>query len=196
MKTNSKMDKIKSFLKEITIVTIGVLIALFFSSLKEKNQAKKYHIASIKTIKNEVEENYSELKKVMGEQTRLLDTINYYSENQISIYAILRKANGLQLPTLSNTGLEFYTRNQINSIDFEMMSKLIQMNMLSELIDSKLEKLMDFLYPNIFVDSKESKLMVKMYLQNTLESEDQLINVYKKFIDENIQTRNTVNKDL
>lgn len=188
MKTNSIMEKIKSYLKEITIVTIGVLIALFFSNLKENYQAKKFKIASIETIKNEVEINYSELKKVMEQQSRLLDTINKYTDNHISIYDLFHKTNGLQLPTLSNTGLEFYSRNEINSIDFEMMSTLIRMNMLSELIDTKLEKLMDFLYPYVYVDSKESKMMVIMYLRNVLESEGQLMNVYENFIDENIKT--------
>lgn len=188
MKTNSIMGKIKSYLKELTIVTTSVLIALFLSNIKENNQAKKYQIASIETIKNEVETNYSNLKRIIEQQTSLLDTINTYTENQISIYDLFHKTGGLQLATLSNTGLEFYTKNQINLIDFEMMSALIRMNMLSELIDTKLEKLMDFLLPNIFVDSKESKMMVIMHLRNALESENQLMHVYENFIDEKIKT--------
>jgi len=174
---------------ELTIVTSGVLIALFLSNLKEKNQARKYQIASIETINNEVEKNYSGLKEIIEKQTRLLDTIIKYSENQISIVDLFKKTGGLQLPTLSNTGLDFYSRNQINLIDFEMMSTLIRMNTLSKLIDSKLERFMDYLYPNLFVDSWESKEMVIMHLRNTLESETQLMHLYENFADDYIKTK-------
>ena len=81
---------------------------------------KTTKMAHHETIKNEVEANYSHLKEVMESQTRLLDTIIKYSEDQISIYDLFHKIGGLQVPTLSNTGLEFYKRNQINSIDFEI----------------------------------------------------------------------------
>jgi hypothetical protein len=89
---------------------------------------------------------------------------------------------------MSNMGLEFYSRNQINSIDFEMMSMLMNMKSTSELIDTKMEKLMDYLYPNLFADSEESKMLFILYLRNVFESENQLMITYENFIDENIKT--------
>jgi hypothetical protein len=192
MKTNLKMKKIKSYLKELTIVTIGVLIALFLSNLKEKNQARKYQTASIETIKNEVEANYSGLKEVMEKQTKLLDTIKKHSNDHIQIGDLISKASGIQIATLSNTGLEFYKRNEINSIDFEMMSMLIQINILSELIGTNMEKLRDYLYPNLFVDSEESKMLFILYLRNVLESETQLTQTYENFIDDYIKTKHNI----
>jgi hypothetical protein len=188
MKTNSRKEKIKSYLKELTIVTIGVLIALFISNLKEKNQARNYQIASIETVNNEIETNYSVLNDIIEKQTSLLDTVNKYSEHHISIVDLFQKTGGLQLPTLSNTGLEFYSRNQIYLIDFEMMSILIRMNTLSELIDAKLEKFMDYLYPNLFVNSRESKNMIIMHLRNALETETQLMHLYENYTDDYIKT--------
>jgi hypothetical protein len=188
MKTNSRKEKIKSYLKELTIVTIGVLIALFISNLKEKNQARNYQIASIETVNNEIETNYSVLNDIIEKQTSLLDTVNKYSEHHISIVDLFQKTGGLQLPTLSNTGLEFYSKNQIYLIDFEMMSILIRMNTLSELIDAKLEKFMDYLYPNLFVDSRESKNMIILHLRNALETETQLMHLYENYTDDYIKT--------
>ena len=179
-----------SYLRELAIVSVGVLIALFLSNIKENNQAKKYQIASVETIKNEIEANRSVLEQVMEKQTLLLDTIIHYQEDKMSIVDLFEKAGGLQAPTLSNAGLEFYKRNQIQSIDFQMMSTLIRMNILSDLIDSKLEKLTDFALPNVFVDSEESKLMVMLHLRNVLESEEQLVRVYENFIDEYGTTTN------
>jgi len=190
VKKNSMINKIKSYIKELSIVTIGVLIALVISNFKENNQAKNYYKASIETVKKEIEENYSDLNNVIDDQSKLLDTINRYSESNISIVDLFQKTGGLQLPTLSNTGLEFYSKNKINLIDFEMMSSLIRMNTLSDLIDTKLEKFMDYIYPNLFVDSKESKQMVILHLRNALESENQLIFLYKKYTDDYIKTKN------
>lgn len=191
------MKGTKSFLRELTIVTVGVLIALFLSNLKENNQARKYQTASIKTINSEVTENYSNLKSVVVKQTRLLDTIKKYSADHITLSElILEKGGGLQIAQLSNAGLEFYSKNHINLIDFEMMSRLISMKSSSKLIEIKVEKLLDFMYPNLFADSEESKRLVMIYLDNILDSETQLMSLYKSFTDDYIKTtRNKVKSD-
>ena len=112
MKTNPEMSKIKTYLKELTIITIGVLIALIISNLKENNQERKYQIASIETVNNEIEANYANLKDVIEKQTRLLDTIKKYRAEHITISdLIIEKGGGLQSATLSNTGLEFYKKS-------------------------------------------------------------------------------------
>ena len=188
MKTNSRMGKIKVYLKELTIVTIGVLIALIISNFKENYQARKYQIASIETIKNEIEANYSDLKGAIEDQTRLLDTINKYRMDNIPIGKLIEIANGLQVANLSNTGLEFYKKNQIISIDFEMTTILINMNTLSEIIDSKEEKLVDYLYPNIFNNSEESKMLFTIYLKILLGTEAELMHNYENFINDYIKT--------
>jgi len=184
------MKEIKSFLRELTIVTAGVLIALFLSNLKENNQARKYQIASIKTVNNEVTENYSNLKGIVEEQTRLIDTIEKYSADHMTLKElILEKGGGIQIAQLRNAGLEFYTKNQINLIDFEMMSRLISMRATSKLLEIKVEKLLDFVNPNFFVDSKESKMLVIIYLHNIIDSENQLMHLYESFTDDYIKTK-------
>lgn len=162
------------------------MIALFVSKFNESSQARDYQIASIETVENEVEENHNILKGVIDKQTRLLDTIKTYISVNITIRDLVAKSSGITMATLSNTGLEFYKRNQINSIDFEMMTYLIQMNTIAELINSKFAKLTDFLYPKIFADSKESKTRFILHLADVLESETQLINMYEKFIEDYI----------
>lgn len=186
---NTVINKTKAYLKELTIVTIGVLIALFVSNFKENSQARKYHMASIKTIKNEVTENNANLKIVLEKHTRLQDTIEKFRAEHISLEELIRNANGLQAATLSNTGLEFYSRNEISSIGFEMMSFLIRMNSLSELIGMKMDKLMDFVYPNILVDTEESKMLLYIHLGNVMESEMQLSQLYEDFIDKYIENK-------
>ncbi len=186
MKT--KFKDIKPYLIEFIIVTAGVLIALFLSNYKENNQTRKYYITSIETINNEIETNYKDLKGTIEGHMNLLDTINKYRTNHITISElIINKGGGLSSTILSNSGLEFYKKNQLNSIDFEIMSELIRIENTINLIDTKMQKLMDFLYPNLFVDSEESKKLVIAQLRNLLNSESQLLNQYENFIDKYIE---------
>lgn len=182
MKTNFK--GIKSHLIEFIIVTAGVLIALLLSNIKENNQARRYYNKSIETINNEIETNYNSLKENIEGHMNLLDTINKYTTNHITISElIVNKGGGLSSTILSNSGLEFYKKNQLNSIDFEIMSELIRIENTTKLINTKMEKLMDFLYPNLFVDSEESKKLVVAQINNLLNSETQLMQQYENFMD-------------
>ncbi|MFC0877144.1 hypothetical protein ACE01N_11140 [Saccharicrinis sp. FJH2] len=181
------MKKIKPYLIEFTIVTAGVLLALFLNNLKESNDARKYHIASMRTINMEVQDNYSNLKGVIEKQTNLLDSLTKYTESSRTLLDIFQEKGGLTIATVSNAGLDFYKKDQINSIDFKMMSKLILMNYLSGMIDTKIEKLSDFIYPNMFNNSKESKQMVSFYLKDVLGTENQLITTYEDFIKEYVE---------
>lgn len=187
---NFKIEKFKSYLRELTIITIGVLIALVISNFKEDYQARKYHLASIKTINNEIKSNYSSLKGIVEEQTNLLDTLVKYTEDSSTIVDLFKKSNGLQFATIHNSGLEFYERNQINSIDFEMMSTLINMNFLSKIIEHKLDKFSDFIYLNAFSNTKENKMVVILHLKDIINTENQLLEFYKDFIDKKIETKN------
>ncbi len=187
---NSKREKIKSYLRELTIVTIGVLIALVISNFKENYQARKYHVASIETINSEIKSNHSSLKEIVEKQSNFIDTLIKYTEDSNTIVDLFKKSNGLQFATIHNSGLKFYEKNQINSIDFELMSTLINMNFLSKLIDTKLEKLAEFTYSNAFNRSKESKMVVILYLQDVLNTENQLLEFYKDFIDKKNETAN------
>lgn len=182
MKT--KWKSIKPYLLDFVVVTAGVLIALFLNNFKDSIQARKYNKASIVTINNEIKSNHEQLKGVVEMQSNLLDTINKYSTDDITLSKlILEKGGGIASAPLSNSGLEFYKRNQLNLIDFDMMSQLITMENVTSAIDIKMEKLMDYLYPNLFADSEESKKLFALHLTNLLGSEIQLIQQYEEFID-------------
>ncbi|MEP5940508.1 hypothetical protein, partial [Maribacter dokdonensis] len=97
MKTSQILKKAKNYFKELTIVTAGVLIALFISNYKENSKARDYHKSSLKTIQKEVQNNYSNLKIIIEKQTKLVDTINKYSDDKITIGdIILAKGDGLK----------------------------------------------------------------------------------------------------
>ncbi|WP_041557366.1 hypothetical protein [Cellulophaga algicola] len=65
-----------------------------------------------------------------------------------------------------------------------MMSRLIEIEATSKLIETKMDKLMDYLYPNLFVASEESKKLIVLHLKNVLNSELKLEQLYKEFITE------------
>ena len=91
IKLDMKIDKFKSYLRELTIVTIDVLIALVISNFKEKNHVRKYHLVSIKTINFEIKSKYSSLKGTVEKQTNFLDTIVKYTEDSSTIVHLFKK---------------------------------------------------------------------------------------------------------
>ena len=164
MKTNSLKENYLYYILELIIVTTGVLGALFLSNLKENNQAKDYHKASIEMLNKEVEANYVELKRVYEKHLKLNDTLMKYRDTTTVIgEIILGKTNGLQVAELNNAGLDLYKINQID--------------------------LIDFMYKNILDNSKNSKLLFLLHLQNVLDSERHLLKLYKDYIDENIDVK-------
>jgi len=194
MKIKLIASKIKGYLKELTIITAGVLIALLISNYKENSQARMYYRASVETVKNEVQSNFSNLKSIIETQNVLIDSIKKYSADTITISdLIIEKGGGIQGIALSNSGLEFYKKNQINAIDFKMMSRLIEIESTSKLIETKMDKLMDYLYPNLFVASEESKKLIVLHLKNLLNSELKLEQLYKEFITEYDLEKNSPN---
>lgn len=183
------LSKIKTYIKDLTVVTMGVFIALIISNLKENRQARKFHNASIETIKNEVLTNHEILKTVIENQSQLQDTIDKYRNERITLEALFQKANGLQGANFSNTGIDFYSRNEIYSIDFERMAILSRMNALSKLIETKMEKLLDFVYPNTLADTEESKVLLYIYIDNLVESETQLSLLFENYIENYINEK-------
>lgn len=186
MKIN--FSSIKPYLFELIIVTAGVLIALVLNNYKERNQAQKYYNKSIVTINNEIETNYKDLKAIYESQIKLIDTIYKYRESQTTLEdLIIVKSGGLKGVTLSNTGLEFYKKNQLELIDIGRMSKLIEIDGGIYIIDKKMDKLIDYLYSKIIEDSMESKKLFVTYLSNLLDSEEALLKHYENYIDKYIE---------
>ncbi len=181
------MKDLKPYLIEFVIVTAGVLIALLLSNYKENLEARKYQDATMETINMEIQNNYSGLKGIVKKQTNLLDTLIKYTDAHNSIQDLFQKANGLQIATLGNAGLDFYKKGQINLIDFELMATLIQMNSLSDLVDTKVGKLIDFTYSKILDNSIESKTVVILHLRNVLNTENQLLGYYESYLNKNVE---------
>lgn len=176
------MNKVKSYLSELTVVAIGVLIALLLNNLKENYEAEEYNNASLETIKIEVKENLSELSKVLIRHISTLDTLRKYENEKLSLSSLFIKSGGLQSATLRNVSYEFYARNKISTIDYDVMSSVIRMKSLTELITFKLSQLSEFIYENTFEKSKESKLLTITFLENLIESETQLKYFYQDYL--------------
>lgn len=184
------MKSIKSYVKEISIVIIGVLVALFVSNIKEERGAKEYYKASIETINNEIEVNYLSLKKAMEKKMQLVDSIKKYNGEETVLGEVIDKCKGIKSASLNNIGFDLYKRNPIDRIDFEMMSDLITMNNKSETIDSKMKRLTDFAYLKLLDSSRTSKMIFLVQVKDVLGSEAALLNIYQEYIDNYIDMKN------
>ncbi|MCB0762545.1 MAG: hypothetical protein KDC12_13545 [Flavobacteriales bacterium] len=175
------MKKTSSYLKELAVVTIGVLIALLLNNWKESREARQFYEKSLITVQQEMEENQADLSFVLNHQMALLDTVQNHLTDSTSVSELIQRAGGLKSATIRNVGLDIYARNDISNLDYATLSRLMQMKSLSGLIDNKMNKLMDFIYPNTFERSSESKELLSVFLSNLIESEAQLNHIYLSF---------------
>jgi hypothetical protein len=120
----------------------------------------------------------------------LLDTLIKYTDSPNTILEIFDKSYGFQIATLHNTGLDFYKKNQINSIDFKIMSTLIDINFQSRIIDSKIDQLIDLIYSVPLDTSKKTKLIIISHLRLVLSMEKQMIKNCEDFIIEYVKNKN------
>lgn len=190
MKVNSKIIGFGYYLREFIIVAAGVMLALFISNLKDNLEAKKYNRESIETVKKEARANYQGLENIIQNHRSVVDTINFYIDDPVTIVEIFQKVNGIQFTTLSNTGLEFYSRSKISLIDFDIMTTLYQMEYFSSLVEKKLDRLADYAYTNLQSDTRESKMIVMVYLSDVVNSELGLMEVCK-YVMEGVFTTET-----
>jgi hypothetical protein len=87
--------------------------------------------------------------------------------------------------------LPHYTiQDWINSIDFKIMSTLIDINFQSRIIDSKIDQLIDLIYSVPLDTSKKTKLIIISHLRLVLSMEKQMIKNCEDFIIEYVKNKN------
>lgn len=179
-----KKKSVLSFVREISIIIIGVLIALLISNWNEYSNNKNYIEKTKSYIKKEVSKNKLELEKVQEKHSITIDSIQKFKvKNDFSIRDILANVKGLQLPELRNTGLRFFVANKAELIDFETISQLSSIDHLMEFVELKGKILIDFIYAKMESTSLEDKNTLIIHLGELIESEKSLLNACNEYLE-------------
>lgn len=161
--------------KEIITIIVGILIALYINNWNEDRKDAKYLDKIFVSMKKELKESNEDIKKKMPQQQTLIDTLGFYKLNDtISIFDVMMKVNGVQMPQIRISSWKAISNSKIELLEYDRVSALVNIEEQKELLLSKTQYLMNFLYPNVKDTSKDKKELILLMLQDILVSERDL----------------------
>lgn len=119
------MKRLSSFIKEILIVMVGILLALIINNWNEDRKDKNYLKTITISIENELVESKKDIELTLPKQIALIDTVETYLNNEsISLIEIILKGNGLQQPDIKTNSWRSLANSRIELLEYSKISAL------------------------------------------------------------------------
>lgn len=171
MKKNTKKN-IQSFLKEISTIIVGILIALWINNWNENRKDKNYITQISSSINKELVETNIDIIDKIAIQKSFIDTLTVYLNNdKISLFDITIKANGIYIPSIKINSLKALSNSKIELMEYNKISALATIEEQKEMLRIKSERLQDFVYSNIKETSKDKKEFMKLLMVDIINTE-------------------------
>jgi len=176
--------RIAYLLQEITIVVIGVLIAVSIGNYKERVDNKKYIEKTLLAIEEEIKMSQSAVDTVLNRHLTLLDSLgeNIYGNEQ-ALGDLVASLGGVQFPTIKNISLRFFIANKAELVDFTLISQLLEIETFTDVLSDKMKRMADFAYEHINDPGEDVKLSFAYLLADVIDTEESLIEAYSVFIE-------------
>ena len=186
-----KSNGILNYLKEITIVVIGVLNAVFISNYKDSVDNKNYIEKTLLAIENDIKLSQSDLDTVYNRHLELFEILREKLEGsepinpELTLVELISSSGGFQVTTSKNISLRFFINQKAELLEYDIISKLLDIETQSELLQLKTTRLTNFFYENIDEGGEEVFMKLAYYLSDILDSEHTLLKSYSEFLDKN-----------
>ena len=181
-----KTEHILNFLKEISIVVIGVVIAVSIGNYKENKDNEKYIEKTLLAIENEIKLSQIEIDTVLNRHIKLYEILeNEIGENEQRLGELISSSGGFQVASIKNVSLRFFISNKAELLEFQLISQLLDIELKSEMLSDKIKLLSDFGYDNVNDGNDEVKIKFAYLLANVIDGEQTLLESYSSFLEEN-----------
>lgn len=181
-----KSNLIVDFFKEITIVVIGVLIAVSIGNYKEKLDNEKYLKKTLLAIKSEIISSQSEIDTVLERHLKLYEKLeNGFVENEQTIGEFVSSSGGFQVASVKNISLRFFVSNKAELLEFELISQLLDIELKTTHLANKMERFADFVYENVNENDEQVMMKFAYLLVDVIDGEQTLLESYSDLLDEN-----------
>ncbi len=174
---------IKPFLKEIVPIILGILIALYINNWNESTKDEKYINQILSSINRELKDTNEDIEKELSFQKTLIDSLDFYkNDDRVSIFDVMMKADGIHMPSIKLSSWQAISRSKIELMEYDKISALTTIEEQKELLESKTEHLMNFLYPNIKQTEIDNKELIILMLRDIIVTERGIIEEIKKIV--------------
>ena len=183
------MEKSKGilyFLREVSIVVIGVLIAVSIGNYKESEDNAQYLEKTLIAIENEIEISQIELDTVLKRHIRLYEILeSEIGENDQSLGELVSGSGGFQVASIKNVSLRFFVSNKAELLEFELISQLLEIELMTGMLSDKIKLMSDFVYDHVNEGNDEVKIKFAYLLANIIDGEQTLLKAYFSFLENN-----------
>jgi hypothetical protein len=181
-----KTKRILYFLQEISIVVIGVVIAVSIGNYKENKENERYIEKTLLAIENEIKSSQTEIDNVLNRHIKLYEILeNRIGENEQTLGELISSSGGFQVASIKNVSLRFFISNKAELLEFQLISQLLDIELKSEMLSDKIKLLSDFAYDNVNDGNDEVKIKFAYLLANVIDGEQTLLESYSSFVEEN-----------
>ena len=175
--------KLTGFLKEIAIVVIGVLIAVWINNLQQRIANEKYIQKTLATIKSEIEQSRGDIDTILVRHQAIIDYLEEnYANTDESIGNLIGQLGGIQSPTIKNIGLRFFIANKAELVSYDVIAHLAEIETNKEALTSKMGRLVDYAYDHLDATDANEKIKFAYLLANVMDSEQALLALYADFL--------------
>ena len=175
-------------------VILGVLIGLLLNDWKDKRNDQRYLKKVMGTIKQEMEENLSDINKILPRQESLIDSLRYYQTNDnISILQVIERNRGLQMPIISNVVWKSFLNAKIELVEYETIATLSSIDEAKEFLEVKEVSMVDFFNAYMNHTGYKEKNTAITHILNIIDSEEQLVEAMEEFISPSDSTTTKIN---
>lgn len=163
---------IKTFIKDIIPVIVGILIAMYINNWNENRKDKKYINQMLLSINNELNETNKDISTTLIKQKTFIDTLDFYYENEkISLLDIVKKANGIYMPSIKINSWKAISNSKIELLEYDKISALSNIEDLKDILNMKIEKFGNFLYSNTKITETDEKEILKLLMLDIMGTE-------------------------
>ncbi|MEM7372377.1 MAG: hypothetical protein AAF587_27405 [Bacteroidota bacterium] len=174
-----------SFIRELVIVIIGILIALSINTWNANRKDEIFIEKALFAIEEEISLNQTDIRSIVQKHENTLDTIAIYvDDDHMSLEQIIKRVSGFQVAELKNIGLRFFISDKAELIDYETISMLSEIEFHSETVKTKTQNLVNHLYNKLDSTNKSDKHKFAIYLSDIMNSELKLLKLYDAFLNE------------
>lgn len=180
-----KKISFQGFIKDLVPVLLGVLIALYINNLNEDYKNKKYIENFYTSLQQELKETHKDFIEKKPIQKQLLDTLNYYANNNtLPLIDVIMKGGGINGTRIKLNYWKSLANSKIELISYDKLSILADIEEGKELLTYKRNKILDFVYANLRETSSDKKIILKLMMEEVLRTQENIMEDILKIINE------------
>lgn len=125
------------------------------------------------SINKELTETTQDIIDNIKTHKALIDTLDFYKkDDKISIFDILMKVNGINMPMIKINSWQAISKSKIELMEYNKISTLANIEEQKELLKYKSQNLMNFIYPNTKETGIDKKELLKLTMLDIISTEE------------------------